>query len=222
MRRGDGTRFGGDQVSTVAMTNERSVLHGEATMPFRRHLVIVGFMGAGKSTIAQLLASRTGRGFVDLDQLISEAAGRSVRDLFQDIGEVAFRARERTALRELLSLKSPLVIATGATTFVDPIMCDWIKRAGTAIYLAAEPETLVRRMELTPLNRQRPFRAGPDLLETVRRWVERHGRIYEEAECVVRTDSYRLEEEVEEISRLLRLERPMAEKGRMARAAGGR
>lgn len=77
-----------------------------------RHIALVGFMGAGKSTVGRLLAVRTGLPFVDTDRLIEEYAGRAIPEIFAQEGEDAFRGYESDALRQVLA-RSRSVIATG-------------------------------------------------------------------------------------------------------------
>ena len=81
-------------------------------------IVLVGFMGSGKSSVGRNLARRFGAPFVDVDERIESAAGCRIRDLFAREGEPAFREREKAALREVLSVKG-CVIATGGGAFAD-------------------------------------------------------------------------------------------------------
>ena len=112
-----------------------------------RALTLVGQMGAGKSTLARLLAARwRSLGFiaVDLDLLIARTAGVSVPELFAREGEAAFRVRERAALDAALS-RWPLVLATGGGAPCAPGAMDAILAAGPAVWLDAPPAVLARR-----------------------------------------------------------------------------
>ena len=82
----------------------------------RHHLALVGFMGAGKSSVGKALASAIRCTFVDLDELIATEAGKTIPEIFQEYAEVGFRARERAALRQVLSRAEPAVIARYAFT----------------------------------------------------------------------------------------------------------
>ncbi len=173
----------------------------------RRHVVLVGYAGSGKTVVGRALAERIGCDFVDLDDVIVEAAGTSLRDIFRRHGDVGFRARERAALREILARKNVAVVATGGATFVDPAMRGWIHEAGRSVYLQASPESLLARLDGGDQRAHRPLVGGPDLEQTIRRTLSERVPAYEEADYTVRTDLSRVEHVVEEIVRLLRLDR---------------
>jgi phospholipid transport system substrate-binding protein len=80
-------------------------------IPENQHLVLVGMMGAGKTTVGRILGERLGRRVVDSDQVIESRTGRTVREIFATDGEAAFRALETEALIEALTEQEPLVIA---------------------------------------------------------------------------------------------------------------
>jgi 3-dehydroquinate synthase len=171
-----------------------------------RHVALVGFMGAGKTSVGRGVAQRTGMAFVDLDELIADSTGKSIPEIFRDHGEVGFRARERAMLREILSRPAPHVIATGGGTFVDPTMREWMQESSRTIYLQADAEVLFRR--LGEMQRQeRPLLHGPDPRETVRRLLAERTPAYEQCDLTVHTDEARVEEVVDQIVHQLRLER---------------
>src|SRR3546814_1163140 len=85
-----------------------------------RTLVLVGLMGAGKSSIGRRLAQRLGVDFLDADTEIETAAGRSIPEIFADLGEPAFRDGERRVIRRLLEDRAPHVLATGGGAFMAP------------------------------------------------------------------------------------------------------
>ena len=108
------------------------------------HLFLVGFMGAGKTTVARLLAERLGRPCIDLDDVIESSAGRSVHQIFEDQGEAAFRELETAALRSLESAE-PSVVACGGGIVVRDVNRSELKRMGRVIYLKVSAgETLAR------------------------------------------------------------------------------
>ncbi|MCA1850337.1 MAG: AAA family ATPase, partial [Acidobacteria bacterium] len=79
----------------------------------RRPIIITGFMGAGKTTVAAALARRLGCGHIDLDELIAEREGRTIREMFERDGESGFREAETRALRDTLENTEACVIALG-------------------------------------------------------------------------------------------------------------
>jgi shikimate kinase len=111
-----------------------------------RHLVLVGLMGAGKSTVGAECARRLGRPFVDVDDLVEVTAGRSVAEIFAADGEAGFRALERRALADACSSPAPLVIACGGGAVVDAVNRGNVRAGGCVVWLRADPGTLARRV----------------------------------------------------------------------------
>jgi shikimate kinase len=110
------------------------------------HVVLVGMMGAGKTTIGRRLARRLGRPFVDSDQQIEQRTGRTVREIFEAEGEPAFRVLEAEALEEALAIPSPSVIAAAGGTVLSEVNRERMRAAGTVIWLRAEPVELANRV----------------------------------------------------------------------------
>jgi len=126
-------------------------------------VMLVGFMGAGKSTVGSALAARLGCAFEDLDDRIERQAGRSVPEIFRDAGELEFRRMERAALGELLDelgRGSKKVVALGGGAFAQAANTRLIRAAGIpTIFLDAPVEELWRRCNEQTRNRgdQRPL-----------------------------------------------------------------
>ena len=178
------------------------------TLPsHRQHVVLVGFMGCGKSTVGRLLAERTGRTFVDVDEVIAEESGRTIAEFVQLHGAVALHARERALMRRLLAHPQPLVIATSGDSFVDPLLRGWVTASAQSVFLEADAETLTRRLSNGDRTRQRPLRPGPNLLETVCRLLATATPSYRQAALTVHNDGERIEDVVQEIAHQLRLDR---------------
>ena len=93
-----------------------------------RHLVLIGPMGAGKSTIGRHLARLLQLRFVDLDELIEQRTGVTIPLIFEVEGEAGFRQRESEMLRETLETPERLILATGGGVILDPLNRDWIRR----------------------------------------------------------------------------------------------
>jgi shikimate kinase len=110
------------------------------------HLVLVGMMGAGKSTVGALVSERLGRRHVDADAEVEAASGCTVAELFAARGEPAFRALEAAVLDELLAAPEPAVVAVGGGAVLDPHNRMLMARSGTVVWLRATPATLAARV----------------------------------------------------------------------------
>jgi shikimate kinase len=108
------------------------------------NVVLVGFMGAGKSAVGRRLAKRLDRCFVETDDMIVAKEGRSIPEIFAERGEAYFRALEAEVL-ELLRLKHGEVIATGGGLPCRPGAMEALRMLGTVVWLTADFDTLYRR-----------------------------------------------------------------------------
>ena len=108
-------------------------------------IYLVGFMGAGKTTVGRELAARLGAPFFDLDDLVEAAEKSSIKDIFAQHGEPYFRKRERDILRSTRYLDSA-VIATGGGTFTFDENIQFIQSEGLSVYLAASYSLLRGRV----------------------------------------------------------------------------
>jgi len=149
-----------------------------------RPVVLVGLMGAGKSTVGRRLARRLNLPFVDADTEIERAAGQRIADIFDRLGEAGFRDGERRVIARLID-GEPRVIATGGGAFVDDETRAMILARCIAVWLDADVEVLaerVARRDTRPLLRHREPRA---LLEEL---AARRNAAYAEAQLRVRSD----------------------------------
>ena len=108
-------------------------------------IVLVGFMGAGKTTVGRALARRIGWDFVDLAEAIEERAGRKVAAIFAEEGEEAFRALERAAASEA-ARGERVIIAAGGGAFVDPRTRAVLRHGASVVWLTCAPDALVARI----------------------------------------------------------------------------
>jgi shikimate kinase len=112
------------------------------------HIVLIGMMGSGKTTIGHALAERLGFGFVDSDEVIQSRTGRTVREIFATEGEATFRRLESAALLDALDWREPLVVAAaGGVVLAEPNRVALRERAGRIIWLTAPVEVLAARAE---------------------------------------------------------------------------
>lgn len=115
-------------------------------MDDERHLVLVGMMGVGKSSVGRRLALRLGRQFLDTDKLVEEEAGRTVAEVFSAEGEPAFRALEAAAVRRALDSQPYAVIAFGGGAVLDPISRGLARQLALVVWLQAPARELARRV----------------------------------------------------------------------------
>ena len=151
-----------------------------------RTVFLVGFMGAGKTTVGRALSRRLGLPFEDLDDRIQGREGKTIEQIFRESGEPAFRKAETAALRELLAeLGSSLrVVALGGGAFVQPVNLALIEAAEVhSVFLDASPEELLRRCEEE--SRVRPLRQDP---KQFRELYEKRRRSYLKAAVRIRTN----------------------------------
>ncbi|QFU17843.1 shikimate kinase [Microvirga thermotolerans] len=146
-----------------------------------RSLVLVGLMGAGKSTVGRRLAQKLGLPFRDADHEIEEAAGMSIPDIFAIHGEEHFRDGERRVIARLLQ-EGPMVLATGGGAFMNAETRAAIRAAGVSIWLKADLDTLMRRVRRRAT---RPLLQNPDPEGTMRRLMEVRYPVYAEADVTV-------------------------------------
>jgi len=160
-------------------------------------VVLVGFMGSGKSSVGRELARRFGAPFVDVDERIERAAGCPIRDLFAREGEPSFRRREKDALREAVSVKG-CVVATGGGAFADEGNRTLLRSYAPVVYLETGVETLLERLfdeeDPTAGEAVRPLLRGADREKVVRDLLSRRDPGYREADFTVRTDGRTVEE----------------------------
>jgi shikimate kinase len=112
-----------------------------------KHLVLIGMMGTGKTTVGKILAERLGRPFSDSDQLIEARTGRTVKQIFRDGGEAAYRVHETQALLDGLAATVPGVIAAAGGVVLSPENRATLRGSdATVVWLKADPLLLVDRV----------------------------------------------------------------------------
>lgn len=147
-------------------------------------MILVGFMGTGKSTVAKLLSERLGWSLIDLDQEIERKQGRRIADIFESEGEEYFRRAETEALRDALQRPECAVIATGGGAVLAEENRSMMLGGGFVAALAASEERIVERVMH---DSARPLLRG-DVAGNVRSLLERRRGAYDFAHVRVDTD----------------------------------
>lgn len=153
--------------------------------PTERPIVLVGLMGAGKTTVGRRLAARLGLPFVDADAEIEEAAGRTISEIFEDFGEAEFRDGERRVIARLLD-EGPMVLATGGGAFMDAETRREIREKGLSVWLKADVDLLVKR---TARRNTRPLLKTGDPAKILTRLAEERYPVYAGADITVESGS---------------------------------
>ena len=151
----------------------------------QKHLVLVGLMGAGKTTVGRRCARQLDREFVDLDDLIMTHAAMSIDEMFREQGEDRFRALERDVVVDVCASPVPLVIACGGGTVVDAENRRRLRDVGTVVWLRAPTAVLAARVGN---DERRPLLAGDPSGALARLAVARADAYAEAADVVVDTD----------------------------------
>ncbi|MCI4666887.1 MAG: shikimate kinase [Bacteroidia bacterium] len=152
-----------------------------------KKVILLGFMGSGKSTLGRRIHAATGIQFVDLDTWIEEWQGRSIREIFAKEGEMAFREMEHQALHQLQSqLSGDWLLACGGGTPCFGGNMDLLNSIGTTIYLKVSPKELARR--IFPGKEHRPLIANyeqDELEEFIRDLLGKREAYYERAHLIL-------------------------------------
>ena len=147
----------------------------------KKTIVLVGIMGAGKSTVGKILADRLGMRFVDADQEIERAAGCTITDFFEKYGEVEFRKGEERVISRILA-GEPCVLATGGGAFMSEATRFLIKKIATSIWLRVSFEVLAKRLEKRS---DRPLLQTADPQQTLKALIKKRYPIYNDADFIV-------------------------------------
>lgn len=177
--------------------------HGSRTQPvvrLNKPIVLIGLMGAGKTTIGRRLARSLNVSFSDSDYEIEKAAKMSVSDIFESYGEEEFRAVERRVIARLVDGK-PHVIATGGGAFMDKATRSLIKEKAISLWLDADIDVLVER---TSRRDTRPLLKGGNPEQILRDLAAKRNPIYKQAALSVKSSEGPHENVVSKILKTLK------------------
>jgi shikimate kinase / 3-dehydroquinate synthase len=174
----------------------------------RPNIVLIGFMGTGKTAIGEAAAARLGYSFVDTDALIETQAGRSISQIFADDGEPAFRRLE-TQVVEAIAAQGGSVIATGGGVPLREENMRHLRRNGLIVALHATPEAILARLED---GADRPL-LGVDPEGSVRRLLKEREAVYRAADLAIETSSLPVEVAADRIVAFVRAQEQTARAG---------
>ena len=166
-----------------------------------RNIILIGYMGCGKSTVGRKAARAVEYTFLDTDERIETEEGMPISKLFEEKGEAYFRAKETETICRLLEEPKGKIIATGGGLPMKEGNPELLKKLGTVIYLKVETETLVKRLSG---DKNRPLLQNGDLREKIETMLAIRGPVYEAcADVVLQTDNMSFYEIICRIEKLL-------------------
>ena len=177
------------------MTTSAISIDAEKFIAADQTIVLIGLMGAGKTTIGKRLAKQIGREFVDSDAEIEQAAACSIADIFAIHGETIFRDLEKRVIKRLLETPNT-VLATGGGAWMQPEVRAMIKENAVSIWLKADLDTLTERVERRD---HRPLLEQGDKREILSGLMEKRYPIYAEADLTVESGAGPHEEVVDKV-----------------------
>lgn len=149
--------------------------------PSGKSIVLIGLMGAGKTSVGRKLAKNLNLSFTDADEKIVEAAGCSIEDIFEHYGERSFRDVEEKVIFRLLD-EGTQVLATGGGAFMNPKIRSRIAASGISVWLRADLDTLFRR---TQRRAGRPLLKNRNPKATLQKLIDERYPVYADADIVI-------------------------------------
>ncbi len=146
-----------------------------------RPIVLIGMMGAGKTTVGRRLASKLGRHFVDSDEEVEKAAGMTIEDIFRAHGEADFRAGEVKVIARLLKDEN-IVLGTGGGAFINAETRGLVKASAVSVWIKADFDLLFQRVSRRS---NRPLLKTANPRETLQKLIDARYPIYAEADVTV-------------------------------------
>ena len=164
-----------------------------------RNIVLVGFMGTGKSVVGKLLAKKLNMDFVESDEMIEIREKSPIKDIFEKKGEPYFRLVEKDVMKEASSRKN-IVISAGGGAIVDEDNLKNLKNSGVVICLKASPETILKR---TKDLKTRPLLNVADPKKQIEELLQKREAYYNRADFSIETDNLSVDEVAVKIMTLI-------------------
>ncbi|MGB9792966.1 MAG: shikimate kinase [Thermacetogeniaceae bacterium] len=167
----------------------------------KSNIVLIGFMGTGKTSVGKQLASLLGMEFVDTDMEIERITGLKISEIFRRYGEQRFREEERAVVKRVAALQNA-VVATGGGVVLNPENIRDLRKSGVVVLLQARPEVIARRVQT---GKDRPLLADQErLLERIESLLQERAPYYQDCDFKVDTSDLQVHEVVDKIIEKLR------------------
>ena len=168
----------------------------------KSNIILIGFMGSGKSITGKLLAYRLGYNFVDTDVAIEKTYKQKIKEIFANEGEEAFRQKETDTIKKLAQ-KTHQVISTGGGVATKKEDMQVLRENGVVIALTALPRTILKRTN----NDKRPLlakKSNEERLKTIIELMAKRSEFYKKADLIIKTDDTTPLQNVEIITKYLK------------------
>lgn len=163
----------------------------------KNNLILIGYMGSGKTTLGKKISFRERIALLDTDKMIEKKQSREISQIFDEDGEAAFRQMETDCLKEIMEYSDRYVISVGGGLPLKAENRELLKELGTVLYLRAKPETIYARLKN---DTTRPLLRGEDPEGKIRSMIEARGPAYEAAaDAVIDVDGKSYEMIISEI-----------------------
>ncbi len=168
-----------------------------------KNVVLIGFMGTGKTSTGRMLAAKLGAAFIDMDQRIEEEAGMSIPDMFAQKGEAYFREQERALVKRLMARRNA-VISTGGGTVKNPDNVADFKKSGVIICLSASVDAVLARTKRRGTRPVLDKADQGDRRKAVEHLMAERQELYKKADYTIDTSELSPLQVVENIVRFLK------------------
>lgn len=149
----------------------------------KSNIVLIGFMGCGKSTLARILSQKLGWPAISTDAAVESKEGKKIADIFKDSGEERFRRLEHEAVLEVANKKG-VIVDCGGGVVLNPKNIEVLKKAGTMVFLSCDADVIYKRVKIQP---KRPLLDVPDPLAKIKQLLKERQPYYQQADLTLDT-----------------------------------